>query len=265
MKFFEKTLEIIKMSIKLTLAYVASIWVRIVVGIVQISIFYYIWMAVYSEKTVIFGIDKGQIITYIILSRIIYMQVSGDTSMSGGIVSSGQIAVELLKPIDLQLYSYIARIGDFISFGTVISAPVFIIAVMLFGISFPLTLSSGLLFVISVIIATTISFLIEFIAGLITYYIINAWGLMILRGAIISFFSGAMVPLNFFPQWLKNVADLLPFKDMVYTPISIYLGIASGYQALYAILFQFVWVLVLFIISRVFYNAAIKKVVIMGG
>lgn len=265
MIFLEKTLEVIKASIKLSLAYVSSTWATVVVGMLQITIFYYIWMAVYSEKTMIFGVDKYQIITYIILSRIIYMQVIWGVNLSGGIVSSGQIAVELLKPIDLQLYSYMARLGDFVSYGIINSIPVLIISFLIFGISFPTTLSNGLLFVISLFMATTISFFVDFIVKLITFYIINAWGLMVLRDAIISFFSGAMVPLYFFPQWLKNITNMLPFKDMIYTPISIYLGLNSGSQAINAILFQIIWIVILFIISRVFYKAAVKKVVIMGG
>jgi ABC-type uncharacterized transport system permease subunit len=52
---------------------------------------------------------------------------------------------------------------------------------------------------------------------------------------------------------------------MYFVPISIYLGTMTPLECLYAILQQFAWMLVLYGLTRLMWQAAIKKLVIQGG
>ena len=116
----DKILEIIKINIKVNLAYAINAWGAFFVTILQIFVFYYIWMAIYKFDSVINGISKGQIVTYIILSRIIYTQVtSGFIPRIGRKIHTGEITMDLLKPMDFQLFMLFGRIGDFVSFFTI--------------------------------------------------------------------------------------------------------------------------------------------------
>ncbi|MCX7922844.1 MAG: ABC-2 family transporter protein [Clostridia bacterium] len=268
MILLKKMLAIANINIKVILVYVSAVWANVFVNILQVVILYYIWMAVYGGQTQLHGISKSQIVTYVIISRIIFINgiVSwGINQWISDIIKDGQISIEMLRPIDFQLMTYARRIGVLVFSMILYGVPVIVVSKILFGISLPATFNSGVLFIISFLLAMTINFLVEFFIGLIGFYTTNGWGLQVFKEALLSFLSGALIPIAFFPGWIRQIADFLPFKDIVYTPITIYLGNTSGEQAIKSLLFQFMWVVVLLLCTRIFYTTAIKKVTVQGG
>jgi len=263
---FAKSLEIIKINMKTTLAYITTAWGALFTTLLQVFVFYYIWMAIYKEDSIINGISREQIITYIIFSRIIYTQLTwGFISRIGSKIQTGSIVMDMLKPIDFQLYIYLGRLGDFILFGMLTSVPILIICGLTLGIQLP---SSPIIFVyffLSLFLATTISFFVEFWIGLLTFYTNFSWGLQTFQESLISLFSGALIPLSFFPKWLLIITNLLPFKEMSYSPVAIYLGLIHGREIIETLIFQVMWVFILLILSRLFYSFVIKKVTVQGG
>lgn len=266
MWYIRKSLTMASMGMKTTLAYAASVWASIFVNILQVVVFYYIWSAVYSGKESLNGITFNEMVTYIILSRVLFMGISwGVNSWMAHHIQTGAISSELLRPIDYQYALYTSRLGDFLMFTVLNGIPVLLVSVIMFGMLSPASLSAGFLFLVSILMSITIAFFIEFIVGLLSFYTTNGWGLQVLKEAVMNFLSGAIVPLAFFPSILKNVIEWLPFKDMVYTPISIYLGFLKGQEVYEALMIQAIWIIVLWIGTRIFYKIALKKVVIQGG
>lgn len=266
MKFIEKLLESLVMNIKNSLAYVSEVWSSIIVSMIEIIIYYYIWMAVFSENTVLNGISKTQIVTYIILARIIYMHMGwGINLYVSELIQTGQVSMRLLIPMDFQLSMLMGRLGDFIAFTFTQSIPSFVIMALFIGVTFPPSIAFTLLFLLSLLLAIAISFFIDFGVGIISFYTNNGWGMQMVKYSVMSFFSGAIVPITFFPNWLKKASDFLPFKQLVYDPISIYLGLVSGHELIQVLLRQVFWIVLLFILTRIFYNIAIKKVTVQGG
>lgn len=266
MKLADKLIEVAKIFMKTTLSYIAGAWGAFIVTLIQIFVFYYIWMTIYGGAPLLKGINKPQMITYIILSRILYTQfIWSYIHMIGQKIHTGEIAIDLLRPLDFQLFMYAGRIGDFIAFGAITAIPVFIITILSLGFYLPHNPITYVYFGISILMALTISFFIEFMISLIAFYTNFSFGLQTLHEALLSFFSGALIPLVFFPEWLRSIIDALPFKDMMYTPISIYLELVKGNQIIESILFQLVWIIILFILSRLFFSFSIKKVTVQGG
>jgi len=263
---FNKLVEVAKMNMKSNLSYVFAAWGAFMSNIVQIFVFYYIWMAVYGGHALLNGVNKEQMVMYIILSRILYTQVTWNfIYVIAEKIKTGEIAMDLLRPIDFQLYMYTGRFGDILAFGVMNALPSLLISGLFLGFYFPHNPISYLYFFLSLVMAITISFFVEFWIGLLTFYTTNSWGLSTFQEALVSFFSGALVPLAFFPIWLRHIVDILPFKDMIYTPIAIYLGLIKGSEVPYSLITQFVWVILMFVLSRLFFKSAIKKVTVQGG
>lgn len=261
-----KILELIKISIKVCLAYLADAWGAFIVTIFQIFVFYYIWMTIYKFDNLINGISKDQIITYLILSRIIYTQITyGFIPKMGKIIHTGAISMELLRPMDFMSMMFFERIGDFLAFASMTAIPVLVICALTLGIDAPKDPFTLICFILSLLIALAISFFFDFFVGLLTFYTNYSWGLQAFQEAFISLFSGALIPIAFFPNWLKIIANFLPFQQMSYSPISIYLGIVKGNQVYEILLFQLMWLIIMFTFTRLFYSFAIKKVTIQGG
>lgn len=266
MKLLSKTSEIAKMILKQGFTYAGFTWASMAVNLFGIIVTYYVWMAVYGGKTVMHGISRDQMVSYIILAGVLLSGVQfGLNLYISEIIQNGQVAMDMLRPVDFQLSLFSARIGGFISFLIVQCIPVFALASLLFGMSLPKNATSALLFLVSLAMAIIITFFIEFIIGLIAFYTNSVWGLQHMKDAVLFFSTGALIPIAFFPDWLQTIVLALPFKDMVYTPVAIYMGLLSGEQALKALLFQFVWLAVLMVCSRVFFHIAIKKITVQGG
>lgn len=97
------------------------------------------------------------------------------------------------------------------------------------------------------------------IVGTFGFYSSSIWGMQILRKAVISIFSGMIAPITLFPEWFQKFANILPFKDLVYTPINIWLGQISTSEIIFVIFKLIIWGFLLYFISKVFFNHAIKK------
>lgn len=263
---FPKILELIKVNIKVNLAYAVNAWGAFIVTLFQIFVFYYIWMAIYKFDTIINGITKDQIITYIILSRIIYTQITwGFIPKIGRIIQTGAISMELLRPMDFMLLMFFERIGDFLSFTAMTGIPILIICSLTLGMKPPPDFLTFIYFILSFLMAMMLSFFFEFFVGLLTFYTNYSWGLQTFQEAFVSLFSGALIPIAFFPGWLKIITNFLPFQQMSYSPVTIYLGIVKGHEIIEVLSFQLLWLVILFIFTRLCYTFAIKKVTVQGG
>jgi ABC-2 type transport system permease protein len=93
----------------------------------------------------------------------------------------------------------------------------------------------------------------------------ETWGLSVVRVALGSFFSGALIPLAMMPLWLQKIAAILPFAQALSVPVSFLSGITPVSEAPRALLIQFIWLIVLTIASRWFFSIAIRKVTVQGG
>lgn len=262
----DKAKELMKTSIKVGLAYPVEAWGAFISTLFQIFVFYYIWMAIYKFDSLINGISKDQIITYLILSRIIYTQITyGIIPRMGRIIHSGSIAMELLRPIDFTSLMFFQRMGDFIAFSTMTAIPTLIICSLTLGMQPPKDLLTLFCFILSILMALMISFFFDFFVGLLTFYTNYSWGLQTFQEAFIALFSGALIPIAFFPNWLKVITNFLPFQQMSYSPITIYLGIVEGTRVYEVLLSQFMWLIFMFVFAKLFFAFAIRKVTIQGG
>ena len=97
------------------------------------------------------------------------------------------------------------------------------------------------------------------------FYTNSIWGMQILRQSVISIFSGLIAPLSLFPEWFQKIADILPFKEFIYTPINIYLGNIPLNEIGFIILKLVAWTFILYALSKIFFNYSVKKITINGG
>ena len=98
------------------------------------------------------------------------------------------------------------------------------------------------------------------------FYSESVWGLSSVKDIILMFFSGALIPLQFFPEAVRNVLFWLPFQAVFHTPLMMVTKPDSGLATFLPMLaVQAFWVIALVILSRLFYNQAIKVLRISGG
>ena len=118
----------------------------------------------------------------------------------------------------------------------------------------------------SLLLAFVVSFSFDYFIGLLAFYTESTWGLSMTKEILIAVLSGALVPLQFFPDALQKVLLLLPFQAIYYTPLMLVSKPDVGWETLLPMLaVQLVWAVLLFVATRLFYGQAIKVLRVSGG
>lgn len=100
---------------------------------------------------------------------------------------------------------------------------------------------------------------------MLTFWTYNTQGLQITKKAICDLLAGTLIPFQFFPHWLKTIANHLPFKAITYIPVSIYAGKIPANKIPLLFTEQIFWCLIMFIISRLVYLKLVKRLTVFGG
>ena len=133
-----------------------------------------------------------------------------------------------------------------------------------YGLSLPYDLP-GVLFLLSISLGFLVLVAFSMLIYITAFYTLSPLGIRILATSVIEFFSGALIPLPFFPETLQPLIYALPFASMQSTPFLIYAGHVKGREAMENILLQVVWLAVLTAVGRLLMKRALKKVVVQGG
>jgi ABC-2 type transport system permease protein len=248
------------------LAYRLRYFTGIVTYFINVSVYYFIWSAIYGSSTDVAGYDLSQMTTYVAVGWIIrsfyFNNVDRDISAE---VLEGKIAVNLIKPVDVQIM-YIAQTAGEACFRAVLfTLPIAAVLLFIYPISPPASVASGVLFFPSSILALLIFTLINFWVGTLALHIYSILGVIRAKYAIVEFFSGLLIPISFFPQGLQDFLRYLPFQHISFTPLQIYLGKLSGAAAFGALAEQALWITLLFAGSRLFWKFSIRRLSIQGG
>ena len=238
----------------------------IVGNLVYLGVAYYLWKSIYRYADVIRGLTFNETFIYVALGSAIFilLKTYADWIIHYEI-REGAIAMYLTKPIDYQLYALFANFGALLMNLSAITVPTALVMLFVFKVNF--VFGPGLfLFPISLLLAFLISFSIDYFVGLIGFYSESVWGLSITKEIIVTVFSGALIPLQFFPDAIQRVLYWLPFQAIYHTPLMMLTRPNQGLDVfLSMILVQLLWAGLLFWLARLFYNQAIKVLRIAGG
>lgn len=261
----KKYYALIKIQFKDNFAYRMSTFASIIVGILQVYIFYYIWCRVYDGTDTLKQFSLTQMSTYVILSNAIYKLMEfGITLRIADMVKSGEIATKLTKPIGFIPSLFFESIGSLAASIFTMILPILVFCILSLDIFIQRNLWANVMFAGSVFFAILISIYVDIIFGLLTFWTENGWGLRVIRQALVKLFSGAVVPLAFLPEWFTKICDVLPFKTLIDVPIRIYLFGVSN-EAIENILVQLLWVVLLMVFTKLLFQVIMKKIQINGG
>jgi ABC-2 type transport system permease protein len=211
------------------------------------------------------GYDWDSMRAYTIIGFVAATMVFGaaDFQIADRILD-GHVAVDLTKPVDFQRARAAEYIGSMVSTAPTAAAGV-LGAWLLFDPPGPATPLAGLLTLVSFALVFPLAFGVTYLSVLVCFWTRRYLGVMWLREALLSFFSGLMIPLAFMPGWLQSIAWALPFPHFTTTPSAIYLGRVDTAGALGLIAAEAAWAVGLWFLGRFVFSRAVKKVTVHGG
>ncbi|MBW8349892.1 ABC-2 family transporter protein [Bacillus sp. IITD106] len=264
--FQKKYRSIAKITMQNTMAYRFNYFISLISSLIFILAMFYLWKSIYAGRTELAGFTWDQMKAYLFITFLTNSLVSwySETGISRKILD-GSVAMDLLKPLNFQKARLAETLGSSIVEGLIGAIFVTIFVILFAGVLVPDNAFTIVLFAISLVISLVLKFSIVYIFSLLCFWTTSAVGIAWSRAAITNLFSGALIPLTFFPDWLKALASILPFQGIVYIPASIYLGKIQGVEAVQMLCLQLFWVFVLWMVGKIMWNWAVRQVTIHGG
>ncbi len=236
-------------------------------NILFITLIYFLWMAIFGNSTKnINGMSFNDTFMYLTLaaSMSTLLKTWGDWDMSRAMLN-GNIILQLLRPLDYQIYKIFDNLGFVISNFVVIFIPSFVLIVFIFNGGVALGINI-LFFIVAIIIAYLINNSIDFIIGSVSFYTESIWGISTTKDIIVLLLSGSVVPLPFFPETLRHIIELLPFQAIYNLPLQILTNKSlqvTDYLEFIGI--QAIWAVLLLGASRLVFKKASKLITVNGG
>lgn len=253
-------------SYKKQLAYRIANWSGLFTNVFFLFIRAGVFIACYQNRDVVAGLAMIDTLTYLTLTQSFFtlMPHLGSMGLSEHIIS-GQIAIELSRPLNFYSIYMAKRVGIFLYYFLFRFFPIILIGAFFGLVRMPSSFAYLPLFLVSVFlgfwIAVSIMFLIESTA----FWFESDRGLKVCMYGVFSFFSGLLIPLNYFPDWALSFTKLLPFAYTFNAPVQIYLGIESTNQMFMNCLGQLFWAIALSLACLKVLSVGDKKVVLHGG
>ena len=262
----KRYISLFKCAIQEAIAYRSAYFTNVLANFIVYYVIFQVWRAIYSGSSSIAGYSLKNMQTYLVISMIINAFMSGVSEFRlSRQIRMGNIAMEILRPISYQKANLAMALGS----GTMEGLLAIVMTVfMTMGMNIKIFPDDSYTFGISLIslfMAYMIKFIIAYTFSLLCFWTTSAGGVVWVRRVLCDFFSGALIPLSFFPLWLKNIAFVLPFQGMTNIPASIIIGKIRGTQAIFMILFQIGWFIVLWFLALSVWKIAMRKVTVNGG
>lgn len=248
-------------------AYRFDAWTRILGNVMMLSMWGFIWYALYQGKGSVESVSFHSMLSYILVSQAL-QGIHGAGTPLWEIqerVRTGDIAMEMLRPYDYPLRMLFTDFGSIAFYFLTAVLPLYTFIFLIFNPILPTTLSQVVLFILSAILGYFIRYCIELTFGLFTFWLVETGGVEDIFYFSISLFSGSVVPLWFFPDWLEQLAMYLPFQGIYFVPNSIFVGQLTGQALFMAILTQVAWLVVCYALLRFVWAKASMKIVVQGG
>ncbi|MDH5655536.1 MAG: ABC-2 family transporter protein, partial [Spirochaetia bacterium] len=199
------------------------------------------------------------------LSTLIKASMGRNESLISSRVKTGEIAVDLMKPYSIPLMYLADTIGATLFQIVSRAIPLLIFCYFVFEISIPVTPEILLKFFPVYLFSFIIFFLMLFLISSISFFIVDIFPLWIFYWSLITLTSGAIIPLDFFPEIFSRILLFTPFPYLFYFPTMILLDKTYAMPYPQLILYYSLIVLLLSAAAYGIFSTGIRKLSIAGG
>ncbi len=183
-------------------------------------------------------------------------------------VRTGSVAYELVRPTDLYGMWMARSLAVRLSRGLLRALPVILLGVLLpapWGLRLRVSPAVFALFLLSTALMLVVVCAFSLFVYALTFHMTDTNGVTVLSVAAADLLGGAIVPLPFLPEGLRQIAELSPFGAMQNVPLRIFGGDIAGADIPAAMGLQVFWAAVLIAGGYALMRAGLRRTVIAGG
>lgn len=263
-------LAIFKMRFLLFLNYrmaaIAGLFTQLFFGFVMIEVYHAFFQ---SSGNVDSPMTLTQTTTYIWLGQglLALLPWNGDREIKT-MIRNGDFAYELVRPLSIYWYWFVRILAQRIAPVLLKGTSLFVIVILITRGTYVLQPPVSMLgFVLFLLVLSSGVILGAAISNIITISILFTIGDGIERflPAVITVFSGMIIPLALFPDNIQWLFKILPFSGLVDAPYRFYLGLYSLNDFIPILSIQLVWIILLIGLGQLMLKAAKRRVIVQGG
>jgi ABC-2 type transport system permease protein len=232
-------------------------------GLVKVSI---LLAAASAAGGAVAGYDRAALSTYAWLAQgmiaVLVLFGGADIALR---VRTGDVAVDLgrpVHPVAAWLAEDLGRAGQACLVRFLVPL---LIGGLLFGLRVPEQPVTVPLFLLSGVLGVVVSFGARLLMNLTAFWLLDVRGVVSLFMVSSNVLCGLIVPVAFFPDWLRVVAYATPFPSMLQTPVDIAVERLSGVDTLVALGVQAAWAAALLAAGVLMLRRGTRRLVVQGG
>jgi ABC-2 type transport system permease protein len=218
------------------------------------------------------GYRYGDMVAYYLMVTIsrAFSSMPGLASRTAAQIRNGEIKRFLIQPVDLEACLLAQRMAHKLVYYYIAALPfalVFFLCRGFFLDGWPST-EVLILFLLSLVLAFLLGFLIEYCIGLIGFWFLEVGSLLFIYMLMSFLLSGHMFPLELLPAEpfnFRGLVDFLPFKFLAYFPAAVFLGRIELPEMYSGLAVELAWVIFFLILSRILWWQGVKRYGGYGG
>jgi ABC-2 type transport system permease protein len=261
------TIPLIGFVFRSQFVYLGSVWVNVLLEILGFSLVFYFWSAIQGNS-----FSGFEITNFMLWSRLLAPMLSTSNGLDhvglsyfGRLARDGELSTELLRPVDFQANAFCRSLGK-LAFELLLRLPLLLVGWLFFGLYAHTTMIGIFSFVITLCLGYISIFMLDWLISCLAFVTTSTWGLNMVRWGIASFCGGLLLPLVWLPHPLRDIVMYSPFALAVAQPLNFLLpNIFESPNLFSVVLWQFGWIIALTVISRLTFQAIIRRVAINGG
>lgn len=265
MKKLRKYIDISKVSMSSNLAYIWSFLTKNLFLAFIIFVFLMLWKNIYSQKSGdIGGLSLNQMIWYLIFTEIIVLSRTNIHSDINNDIKNGNIAYLLNKPYNYILYCFSTSIGEMVIRLLANGIIGVLVGFLYVGSLKTFSIYTLPFLMLSMFLGSIINLLIYITLALSSFWLEENACFFWIYSKLVFTLGGMLIPLEFFPSWLKSICNYLPFAYVTYAPAK--LGVDFSFSSfITTITIQLMYLLFFFLLALTVYRKGAKNLNVNGG
>ena len=248
------------------LAYRLRYYTGIATYLVNVSVYYFIWKAVFSERATLGHFTFEEMITYVSVGFIIrtFYFNNIDREMANDILL-GHIAGKITRPVNYQWMNIAQAGGESFFRLFMFTVPTALVILFIYPVKAPASFYTCIAFLISLSFSFFIFAALNFLIGTCAVYLHSILGVIRAKYVLVEILSGLVIPVSFFPEPLVRLSQWFPFQLISFTPLMIYMGKFDGGTLMLNLFMGLAWSVLLIFLGHLFWRLAILKLTVQGG
>lgn len=252
----KKYIEIAKVLFKAQIAYRFDVAMTVLFTVSKILFAYILWGAIFGQYETVAGFSFPMMLSYYIINSFL-SQIEMSDGVSGEIsarIRGGTFSKYMVIPANIQGY-FIAQTFGAAAFYLIFNLTATAVWAWVFRSEFVITGNIAVILASVCMVILGLLFMIQlnYFLGILAFKFQDVGLFLMIKGNIVSFVTGTLVPLALLPQGIVTAMRFFPFYYVTYLPSMLFIG-KNENEAITGIITLAAWLLVFTLLNRFAYN-----------